>query len=303
MRTTAIIPCAIWSHLPDDPLAQWLYARWATDETLTAAGTTRWSTPRRATTDPRVDEATAALAATRVVVVDESTDEVLLTRHLEDARVVAGPNLSVALAQAWHRIGSPTLRGVVTATVQRFHGSHPDLSGWHHPRSGPLLAELLRADPVHVESLTPWTPRATQQPATPQPPAARPAPRPARQPQQTLPVDTPVRRQGTRPTRPPAPNPADATNAGQLVAGWLENLKGDLRPPDRVVGQVSREVRSLLEQRFAPDVIAKALIDLTAKQLHPGTLQSLAWDAKRSKDATSSVPAAWRFLEQPGVPA
>jgi hypothetical protein len=61
-------------------------------------------------------------------------------------------------------------------------------------------------------------------------------------------------------------------NAGQIVSAWIDTLR--VRPPDRVVGQVAREVRLLVEQQFEARVIFEALKSISAKGLHPSTLAS-----------------------------
>lgn len=61
-------------------------------------------------------------------------------------------------------------------------------------------------------------------------------------------------------------------NAGQIVSAWIDTLR--VRPPDRVVGQVAREVRLLVDQHFEARVIFEALKSISAKGLHPSTLAS-----------------------------
>lgn len=65
---------------------------------------------------------------------------------------------------------------------------------------------------------------------------------------------------------------APATNSGQIITAWIDGLR--VRPPDRVVGQIAREVRLLLEQGFAPAVVLSACHSISAKGLHPSTLAS-----------------------------
>jgi hypothetical protein len=69
----------------------------------------------------------------------------------------------------------------------------------------------------------------------------------------------------------PAPVVA-APNAGTVISAWIEGLAH--RPPERVIGQTSREVRLLLEQGFEPLIVLEACKSISAKGLHPSTLAS-----------------------------
>jgi hypothetical protein len=70
----------------------------------------------------------------------------------------------------------------------------------------------------------------------------------------------------------------DATNApvtAQTIVGeWLERCTE--RPPSRVIGQLSKEIRILLEEdRIDPDWIRRGIARWMQKNLHPATLASV----------------------------
>ena len=61
-------------------------------------------------------------------------------------------------------------------------------------------------------------------------------------------------------------------NAGHIMADWID--RQGQRPPERVIGQLARETRKLLDEGFAPNQVTAALDSITAKGLHPSTLAS-----------------------------
>lgn len=61
-------------------------------------------------------------------------------------------------------------------------------------------------------------------------------------------------------------------NAGELISAFIDQLRQ--RPPNRVVGQLAREVRVLLDEGFSDVVIFEALMSLHTKGLHPASLAS-----------------------------
>lgn len=65
----------------------------------------------------------------------------------------------------------------------------------------------------------------------------------------------------------------DQPNGGKIVGAWIDR-RGE-RPPSRVLGQVAREVRKLLDEDFPADRIDAALDRMDAKSLNPSTLPSL----------------------------
>jgi hypothetical protein len=80
------------------------------------------------------------------------------------------------------------------------------------------------------------------------------------------------------PPYPPSddrPHPTDAADpsAQQVVSDWIDTLKR--RPPGAVIGQVARNVKTLLGEGFSPAEISQALAVMGTKGLNPSTLPSL----------------------------
>lgn len=63
-------------------------------------------------------------------------------------------------------------------------------------------------------------------------------------------------------------------SAKLLMAEYLRGCPGG-RPPKRVLGHLGREIRTLLDEGYGPDVLRPALERLRAKGLSPGVLPSL----------------------------
>ncbi|MFG2488065.1 hypothetical protein ACGFSI_35640 [Streptomyces virginiae] len=82
---------------------------------------------------------------------------------------------------------------------------------------------------------------------------------------------------------------ADATewSAKVLMAEYLRGCPGG-RPPKKVLGHLGKEIRSLLDEGYGPDVLRPALERLRAKGLNPSVLPSLVNEFLNSGPAPSS---------------
>ncbi|MFF3310530.1 helix-turn-helix domain-containing protein [Streptomyces sp. NPDC002952] len=81
--------------------------------------------------------------------------------------------------------------------------------------------------------------------------------------------------------------------AQTIVGEWLERCAE--RPPSRVIGQLSKEIRILLEEdRIHPDWVRRGIATWMQKGLHPSTLASVV------NEAMNSTPAAARQSAGPG---
>jgi hypothetical protein len=77
-------------------------------------------------------------------------------------------------------------------------------------------------------------------------------------------------------------NGAKNTTAQDLVGAWIRSHK--VRPPKSVIGQAGRHVKALLEEGFAPAVVAAALERQRTKGLNPSTLPSLVNEVANRSD-------------------
>ncbi|MFF4260863.1 MULTISPECIES: hypothetical protein [Streptomyces] len=82
---------------------------------------------------------------------------------------------------------------------------------------------------------------------------------------------------------------ADASewSAKVLMAEYLRGCPGG-RPPKKVLGHLGKEIRSLLDEGYGPDVLRPALERLRAKGLNPSVLPSLVNELLNSGPAPSS---------------
>jgi hypothetical protein len=85
----------------------------------------------------------------------------------------------------------------------------------------------------------------------------------------------------------------EAPTAQTLVGEWIDHC--DERPPGRVIGQVSKELKSLLDEGISPDRVRAALAEWNRKGLHPSTLASVVHEitnrapAARGQQATNTL--------------
>ncbi|MFD8635886.1 hypothetical protein [Streptomyces sp. NPDC059533] len=82
---------------------------------------------------------------------------------------------------------------------------------------------------------------------------------------------------------------ADASewSAKVLMAEYLRGCPGG-RPPKKVLGHLGKEIRSLLDEGYGPDVLRPALERLRAKGLNPSVLPSLVNELLNAGPAQSS---------------
>lgn len=110
-------------------------------------------------------------------------------------------------------------------------------------------------------------------PPVPDSPVEKPARTPRPKPATPGPVVAPVLvALDGMPVPPPRPA-AETTVPQQLVAGWIDSLAA--RPPSQVIGQVSRQVKTLVADGIDPAQIARGLLRWQAKGLHPNVLPSV----------------------------
>lgn len=137
----------IWSD--DDftdlsPEAQHLYFVLKTSS-LSYCGVGDWRPGRlakraRGWTEEAVRAAAAELIERLYILVDESTEEVLVRSFIRHDEVLKQPTLAVSMANAHADIASPVLRRAVIHEIQRLKDEFPDLKGWGSPRATELLS-------------------------------------------------------------------------------------------------------------------------------------------------------------------
>lgn len=88
---------------------------------------------------------------------------------------------------------------------------------------------------------------------------------------------------------PPAADEETPVTAQTIVGEWLERCTS--RPPSRVIGQLSKEIRILLdEDRIHPDHIRRGIAHWMQRGLHPATLASVVNEVMNTAGPAGSPP-------------
>lgn len=154
MRKHAVIQTAIWSDpdfLARTPAAQRIYLLALSQPNLSYAGVVdytprRWALLSAGDSIGKVRRAVHELIDTRFVVVDETTEELLVRSLVRHDRVLRSPNITKALVGDIARIQSSSIRDALVDELLRHRDETSDnaayTTGWS--TIGPLLDEYLR---------------------------------------------------------------------------------------------------------------------------------------------------------------
>lgn len=205
------------------PAAQHLYMTLLTDPTLTYAGSADWRPARMAAkasgwTAADVNAAAAELARELFVVVDESTEEILVRSFVKHDGLMKNPRMAVAMLNAYAGIASQALRGVVIFELAKLRRNQPTLKSWGHDISRERLHGALTRDSTDPSTYPTGFPHASlagsaigfSSPSTN--PTVYLAPTPSVNPS-IYPKPTPSVKGFTT----PAPTPAPATTSYEVV--------------------------------------------------------------------------------------
>lgn len=83
----------------------------------------------------------------------------------------------------------------------------------------------------------------------------------------------------------------DDTNAGTLVGEWIEHC--EQRPPSRVIGQVSKEIKQMLSEGVDPVRLRFGLAEWNRKGLHPSALASVVHEVANRKQQPRRGDIDW----------
>ena len=165
-REYAPVRLSIWSD--DDfralsPGAQHLYFVLMTAPSLTHCGVADWRPARLAAlaggwTVDAVSDAADELSATRYIVVDAETEEVLVRSFIRHDGLMKQPNMAVAMCTAHTAVASRVLRGVVVHELRRLSVDQPDLAAWGAKASKALLDDMLVKDAIDPSDIPPGNP-------------------------------------------------------------------------------------------------------------------------------------------------
>lgn len=148
-RDHARIGLGIWSDddfrsLPAN--AQHLYWILLTHPELSYCGVLDWRPAKLSGlvgdwTADNVQAAADILIERLYIVVDETTEEVLVRSFVRRDGLMKQPKMATAMATAHAAVGSVALRGVVIGELQRLHREDPDLKGWGSQKASDLLSK------------------------------------------------------------------------------------------------------------------------------------------------------------------
>ena len=86
----------------------------------------------------------------------------------------------------------------------------------------------------------------------------------------------------------------ETPTAQTLIAEWIDHCQH--RPPNRVIGQIAKELNTLIAEEIPYDAIRQGLAAWHAKGLHPSTLASVV-----NETMNRSTTGAYRAGSQPSV--
>ena len=100
----------------------------------------------------------------------------------------------------------------------------------------------------------------------------------------------------------PAPRDPERDDSGAIIGEWIDTLPS--RPPGRVIGQVAREVKAMLDEGIDPTLIRTGVTEWQRKGLHPSTLASVVHEVstphQRHETATDRA-RGWLELDMGSI--
>jgi hypothetical protein len=227
----------------------------------------RWAKKVAGGTRGLIEERITILEAARFIVTDPDTEELLVRTFVRNDGVYKQPKVMLRMREDARQIESPILRAAFRAELDRLpldelaDGTRTTVSD---------IVDTLRADfqdakgypSAGVSDTHGDTPRVRAG-AFPQPPSPSPQP----------PATVPPAAGRGEPSAQLAVVRDEAPTTQALVAEWIDHCPE--RPPGRVIGQVSKELKALLDEGIDPIKVRAALAEWNRKGLHPSTLASV----------------------------
>lgn len=98
-----------------------------------------------------------------------------------------------------------------------------------------------------------------------------------------------------------APRDPDRDDSGAIIGEWIDTLPS--RPPGRVIGQVAREIKQMLDEGIDPDLIRAGVAEWQRKGLHPSALASIVHEVStpHGRASTTERVQGWLNLDM-GTP-
>jgi hypothetical protein len=295
---------AIWNDddfLSMDVSAQRLYMFLLSQPDLSHAGLVpmrirRWAKKAKGTTPADIDGTLRVLSEERFVVIDHDTEEVLLRTFVRNDGVYKQPKVMLRLREDAKLIESPLLRSAFRAELDRL--PLQELADGTRGTVEKIVHDL-REDFGDVSAGRYPSERVSDTPGEPIAEATEGV------------ADTPRVRAGAFPQpptpipQPPATVPPQAAGGGEpgaslalvdmaptaqtLVAEWIDHCPE--RPPGRVIGQIAKELKTMLDEGVSPERVRSGLAEWNRKGLHPSTLASVVHEITNRKPTARSQQA------------
>lgn len=264
--------------------AKFLYFSLLCAPKLSWCGSLDYSPKQLATLDAsynatKVRRIVKELVAHRYVLVDDKTDEIAIRSFIRHDGVLNSPNVAKAMGKALSSLLSPQIRDGLLTELARLHDEIPDANGWQS------FAEAfpdLFAEVVAKGSGNPSGKGSGKGSANPSAPRARASRASSPSP---LPLPLP-----TTSALVPSGGDPEAT-AGKLIGEWLKARGTENRPPARVIGQVSRELKQMLDEGIPYEVARSGFVEWAARNLHPSTLPSVVDEVRNGGRKNAPKPS------------
>lgn len=252
-RKFAQVKLTIWGD--DDfralsPLEQHLYFVVMTAPSMTHCGVADWRPGRivahaRGWTVGELQVAAGGLIGQMYLLVDESTEEVLLRSFVRHDELMKQPKMAVAVCRAHDSVASPVLRGVIVHELLRLREEDPELSCWASEKVAETLAKR-SVDPSTYplgKGIASLAERRSERGA-----------------QQLAPTPAPVTLHQTDSLRESAAVAEPTTITAQTVtAAWIDAVQATGTAPSKSqIGQVAKTAKELLERNDPQRVLDAA---------------------------------------------
>lgn len=280
---------------------QWLFFALISQPELNFAGVVT-TTDRRLTgcaegfTVEELRDDLTALHARRYIVFDEEHDEILVRSYVRHDGAWRTPNVLTSIIRAATSIRSVAIRAALAEELGRL--ALDELSG---KRADEMRASVARV----IETLTPRVPVRVSRTVSAcvsepfQEGISEPFAQPITEP--TVVVAVVVEEVEDRTSLslfedlPPTagsgkPRPEVEVTSQTIVGEWIERCKK--RPPNNVIGQMSKQIKTMLDEGIAPDDIRRGISVWMTKEVHPSVLPSLVNSAMNATSAAGKSAAS-----------
>jgi hypothetical protein len=241
----------------------------------------RWSRSAAGLSEAEVRADLAALEHARFIVLDEDAEELLIRSFIRRDKVYRQPNVLRAAADHLALVTSPKLLAALRTELLRIAEAE-DIG----ESSKAIVQEMLTAIGNPTPVPTPNPPgKGSGNPSdmpTPGTPGVR---------GMVTAVSTGVSPSPGSPSRSATGGAslallADRVPTAQtLVAEWIDNCRA--KPPGRVIGQVAKQLRELLDEGIPPGAVRQGLAEWHRKGLHPSTLPSVVNELMNAGDSAA----------------